>query len=95
MNYRTFRVFIATLVGTLIFSCAPKEKDSSSWEYLKTMKKIDVHTHVNNDAEFLSDFMDEYNFKFVNITSVRKNDTEQPAGEKFSKKRPAALCLDY
>lgn len=35
----------------------------SSMDYLMSLKKIDIHTHIDSDAPFLKEFLDDYNMK--------------------------------
>ncbi len=53
--------------------------ETSNLEYLKKIKKIDIHTHVRSGQQYLIDFMDEYNFKYcaiVNIGGPKHNSKE-------------------
>jgi hypothetical protein len=36
-------------------------------DYLKSIKKIDVHTHIRNDAPYLRKIMDDLNMKMVTV----------------------------
>jgi predicted TIM-barrel fold metal-dependent hydrolase len=45
-------------------------KPAASWaqlDYLKTIKKIDVHTHISSDAPYLRAIMDDLNMKMITI----------------------------
>jgi len=42
-------------------------ESTSNLEYLKSIKKIDVHMHVRSEQQYLIDFMDEWNFKFCTV----------------------------
>ncbi|MCF6268467.1 MAG: amidohydrolase [Melioribacteraceae bacterium] len=50
------------------------EKSNAQLDYLMSIKKIDIHTHINNDAPFLRKFLDDYNMK-VNTLSTGGLDT--------------------
>ncbi len=39
-------------------------------EYLKSIKKIDIHTHVRSEQQYLIDFMDKYNYKYCAIVNI-------------------------
>jgi len=43
---------------------------TSNLEYLKSIKKIDVHSHIRSDQQYLKDFMDEWNFKYCTVCTV-------------------------
>jgi len=66
------------LFAVSVFSCTTQTTNSensvdqssentSMLEYLKSIKKIDVHMHIRSDQQYLIDFMDEWNFKFCTV----------------------------
>ena len=76
--------FLQSILIASLFSCnvEPKETDSSveqspvitsNLEYLMKIKKIDIHTHVKSEQQFLIDFMDEWNFKYCTVCTIGSN----------------------
>ena len=72
-----FRYFLPAALGMLL-ACSESETSkqaageqtearSSNLEYVKSIRKIDVHMHIGSDQPFLIDFMDKWNFKFCTI----------------------------
>ncbi len=45
-------------------------KSTSNLEYLKSIKKIDVHMHIKSEQQYLIDFMDDWNFKFCTVCTI-------------------------
>ncbi len=67
------------LVAFVSCNMEPKETENSveqssvtysKLEYLKNIKKIDIHTHIRSEQQFLVDFMDEWNFKFCTVCTI-------------------------
>ncbi|MDE0769169.1 MAG: hypothetical protein OSB19_12350 [Opitutaceae bacterium] len=54
-----FAVFVGASSSVL---CA-----ESHVEYLDSIKKIDVHTHVRMDAPFVRELLEQQNFKYINV----------------------------
>jgi predicted TIM-barrel fold metal-dependent hydrolase len=57
------------LLGLIIvgFFCFIYPKTMGQLYYLKSIKKIDIHTHIVSDASYLREVMDELNMKFFTI----------------------------
>ncbi len=49
------------------------DKSTSNMAYLKSIKKIDVHTHIRSEQQYLIDFMDEWNFKLCTVCTIGSN----------------------
>lgn len=49
------------LILSIIYSTALRAQ--SNMDYLMSIKKFDIHTHIDSDAPFLQKFLDEYNMK--------------------------------
>ncbi len=78
-NY--FLIFILILFsGTKLFA---------QMEYVKSIKKIDVHIPLTKDAAYLRKFMDDYNMKMVNICYNGHDINSQiKASKEFTKNYP-------
>ncbi len=72
------------LFSVSVFSCntqttnsenpaVQSSENTSKLEYLKSIKKIDVHMHIRSDQQYLTDFMDEWNFKFNTVCIPSSN----------------------
>ncbi len=48
-------------------------ENTSNLEYLMKIKKIDVHTHVKSEQQYLNDFMDDWNFKYCTVCTTGSN----------------------
>jgi hypothetical protein len=60
-------IFILILSTIFLFIVS---KPADSWaqlDYLKKIKKIDVHTHISSDAPYLRAIMDDLNMKMITI----------------------------
>ncbi|HGY55325.1 MAG TPA: hypothetical protein ENK44_06480 [Caldithrix abyssi] len=61
-------------------------------DYLKSIKKIDVHTHIDNDARFLREFLDDYNMKVVTLCTggldTARLNFRMKGARRFANKQP-------
>ncbi len=61
-------------------------------DYLQSIKKIDIHTHVRGDAPYLREILDEYNFKFSTICTGGRNldrmNKQRESAKKISNENP-------
>ena len=67
---------LLSILWILVIRCDLKSQTDPGMEYLNSMKKIDIHTHVRSEADYLQEFMDEFNFKMVTISSGKKSGRE-------------------
>ncbi len=74
MRTNSLKYILTLIIITLVISCNTQTTSSekprqtaSKLEYLKSIKKIDVHMHIRSDQQYLIDFMDEWNFKFNTV----------------------------
>jgi predicted TIM-barrel fold metal-dependent hydrolase len=47
--------------------------NNSNLEYLLKIKKIDIHTHVRGDQQYLKDILDSLNLKYCTICTIGSN----------------------
>lgn len=84
---------ILILISSTIFLFIVS-KPADSWaqlDYLKTIKKIDVHTHISSDAPYLREIMDELNMKMITICVGGLNPERMNAQIDSAK----AICARY
>ena len=60
-----FRIIL--LLGTAGFACSPGLNAESHLDFLKTIRKIDVHTHERADELLIREVLDEDNWKYVTV----------------------------
>lgn len=79
-------LFIIALLFT------PMQRNLAQSEYLDSIKKIDIHTHVQSDAPFLRQIMDSLNFKFATVCvgglAPEKMNRQIEAAKEFCPKYP-------
>ncbi|MEQ6119808.1 amidohydrolase family protein [Reichenbachiella sp. MALMAid0571] len=64
---KKYIVVVVFMLGML------KVSAQSKMEYLNSIKKIDVHTHVRSDQPFLRELLDELNYKFCTLSTIGTN----------------------
>jgi len=82
-------ILISSTIFLLIVS-----KPVDSWaqlDYLRKIKKIDVHTHISSDAPYLREIMDELNMKMITICVGGLNPKQMKAQIDSAK----AFCARY
>jgi hypothetical protein len=61
-------------------------------DYLNSIKKIDVHVHIRNDAPYLREMMDDLNVKMITICTgglkLERMNFQIDSAKAFSKKYP-------
>jgi len=59
---------VILISSTIFFIILSKPTDTwAQLDYLRTIKKIDVHTHISSDAPYLRAIMDDLNMKMITI----------------------------
>ncbi len=89
MNKKFVKI-VSLLFCSLIL--LPFTNVTAQLDYLMSIKKIDIHTHISSDAPFLRKFLDEYNMK-LNTLCTGGLDTAHmrfqiDQAKKFSKEHP-------
>ncbi len=77
MNKLKIIICSASLLATISCNTGPIPNDNKqtqntnpNLEYLKKIKKIDIHTHVRSNQQYLIDFMNANNFKYCAIVTI-------------------------
>jgi predicted TIM-barrel fold metal-dependent hydrolase len=84
MNYR--RNLVKAVLGFAVLALLISCNKNSNLDYLLEMKKIDIHTHVRGEQQFLTDLLDSLNFKFCTVSTVGMNSSTMNAQIDMAKK---------
>ena len=63
---------IVNLFVILIYYVFSSSNVMGQQDYLTSIKKIDIHTHISDDAVYLREVMDKLNFKLFTICNKGK-----------------------
>ena len=89
MNSCLKKSMLLLFVVTLFFSVS---NSRAQMDYVKSIKKIDAHTHINNDAPFFREFLDEYNMKVLTLctggTDTARLNFRINGARRFANERP-------
>ncbi|KPL16233.1 MAG: hypothetical protein AMS23_07815 [Bacteroides sp. SM1_62] len=59
-------LWVITLLSFCLINCT-RESGHDLTDYVKTIKKVDIHTHVGSDAAWFRDVLDSINLKVCTI----------------------------